>query len=78
MALAEGTHAGGQTLGPLSASRPPPPSHRGARGSFYLGAGHSDLWACIDVDAAVGLSGDGAAHSVGDTHSQGPAVLTVA
>lgn len=45
---------------------------------FYLGAGHADLWARVDVDAAIGLSGDGAAHGVGDAHGQSPAVLTVA
>ena len=54
----------------------PPASHR-AHGALYLGAGHADLWARVDVDAAVGLSGDGAAHGVGDAHSQGPAVLAV-
>lgn len=43
----------------------------------YLGAGHPDLRPCIDVDTTVSLPGDGAAHSVGDAHSQCPAVLTV-
>lgn len=50
---------------------------RGARGS-YLGACHADLRPCVDVDAAVGLSRDGAAHGVGDAHGQGSAVLAVA
>lgn len=43
----------------------------------YLGAGHPDLRACVDVDTTVGLPGNGAAHSVGDAHSQRPSVLTV-
>ena len=49
----------------------------GCSPASHLGAGHSDLWAGVDVDATVGLSGDGAAHCVGDAHSQGPPLLTV-
>lgn len=56
---------------------PPPRFSLENTSSSYLGAGHPDLRPCVDVDATVGLPGDGAAHSVGDAHSQRPAVLTV-
>lgn len=56
----------------------PKPSLRTHAGGDYLGAGHADLWSCVDVDTTVGLSGDGTAHGVGDAHGQGPTVLTVA
>lgn len=46
-------------------------------GHSYLGAGHPDLRPRVDVHTTVGLPGDGAAHSVGDAHSQRPSVLTV-
>lgn len=45
--------------------------------SVNLGAGHSDFRPSIDVDATVGLTGDGAAHGVGDAHGEGAALLTV-
>ena len=44
----------------------------------HLGARYPDLRSSVDVDSAVGLPGDGAAHCVGDTHSQSPSLLTVA
>ena len=44
----------------------------------HLGAGHADLGAGVDVHAAVGLPGDGAAHGVGDAHRQSPPLLAVA
>lgn len=44
----------------------------------YLGAGYSDLRPGVDVHSTVSLPGDGAAHCVGDTHSQSPSFLTVA
>lgn len=44
----------------------------------HLGTGYSDLRPGIDVDSAVGLPGDGAAHCVGDAHSKSPPLLTVA
>lgn len=43
-----------------------------------LGAGYSDLRPGVDVDPAVGLSGDGAAHRVGDAHGQSSPLLAVA
>lgn len=43
-----------------------------------LGAGYSDLRPSVDVDSAVGLSGDGAAHRVGDAHCQSSSLLAVA
>lgn len=43
----------------------------------HLGAGHSDFRPGVDVDAAVSLTGDGAAHGVGDAHGEGAALLTV-
>lgn len=46
-------------------------------GCAYLGAGHADLGARVDVHAAVGLAGDGAAHGVGDAHGQGSPLLAV-
>lgn len=46
--------------------------------NVYLGAGYSDLRPSVDVDSTVRLPGDGAAYSVGDTHSQSPSLLTVA
>jgi len=39
--------------------------------STYLGGGHTDLVAGVEVHAAVGGVGDGAAHRVGDAHAQG-------
>lgn len=72
-----GTSPGPPPHGPLS-SRPAEALPGAQVGDAYLGTGHADLRPRIDVDTAVGLSGDGAAHGVGDTHSQGPAVLTVA
>lgn len=66
----------GQEAGPWAPVASPPPA-LGTHGSFYLGAGHADLWSRVDVDPAVSLSGDGAAHSVGDAHGQRPPVFTV-
>lgn len=43
----------------------------------HLGAGHANLGARVDVNPAVGLAGDGAAHGVGDAHSQGSPLLAV-
>lgn len=43
-----------------------------------LGAGDTDLRPSVDVDPAVGLSGDGAAHCVGDAHGQSSPLLAVA
>lgn len=43
----------------------------------YLGAGYSNLRPSIDVDSTVSLSGNGAAHSIGDAHSQSSPVLTI-
>lgn len=54
------------------------PSPRAQVGGADLGTGHADLWPRVDMDTAVCLSGDGATHCVGDAHSQGPAVLTIA
>ena len=34
-----------------------------------FGRGHSDLWSSIDVDSTAGLSTDGAADCVGDSHA---------
>ena len=59
----------------------PPTQRRPSRGcprGSYLSAGHTDLRPCVDVDAAVRLAGDGAAHGVGDAHGQSSAVLAVA
>lgn len=44
----------------------------------YLGAGYSDLRPGVDVDSAVCLPRDGAAHCVGDAHSQSSSLFTVA
>ena len=35
-----------------------------------LGAGHPNLGPGVDVDTAVSLPGDGAAHRVGHSHQQ--------
>lgn len=43
-----------------------------------LGASHSDFRTSIDVDATVGFSADGAAHSVGYTNCEGAVFLAVA
>lgn len=42
-----------------------------------LRAGYSDLRPSVDVDSAVRLSGDGAAHRVGDAHCQSSSFLAV-
>lgn len=44
----------------------------------YLGAGYANLRPGVDMDSAVGLSGNGAAHRVGDAHGESPFLLTVA
>lgn len=46
--------------------------------SLYLGASHSYLRPSIDVDSAVCVSTDGAAHGVSYANCQGPTVLAVA
>lgn len=77
-------HVGGGTAPSTHTHNPLPPplllqcALGGTGGRCYLGAGHADLRPSIDVDTAVSFSGDGAAYRVGDAHSQGPAVLTVA
>ena len=44
----------------------------------YLGTGHPNLRASIDVHPTVGLPWDGGAHHVGDAHNEGPAGSAVA
>jgi hypothetical protein len=42
-----------------------------------LCAGHSNLWAGVDVDPAVGLPADGAAHRVRDPDDESTSSLAV-
>lgn len=43
----------------------------------YLGAGYSNLRSGIDVDSTVSLSGNRAAHCIGDAYSQSSPLLTI-
>lgn len=43
----------------------------------HLGAGYSNLRPGIDVDPTVSLSGNRAAHCIGDAYSQSSPLLTI-